>query len=171
MRALGTAALIAAAGCAAVAPGTPPRIEGRLSLQVAAHDGQAARGFNAGFELLGDARAGELRLSTPMGPQIARARWAPGEATLESADGIARHPDLDALAQQAFGESLPLQALPDWLRGRPWPGAPSRARDDGAPGFEQLGWSIALAQQSEGLIVAARAAAPALALRVRLLEP
>ena len=170
-RALGAAALLAVAGCAAVAPGAPPRVEGRMSLRVAAQDGLPARGFNAGFELVGDARAGELRLSTPLGPQIARARWAPGEATLETADGVARHPDLDALARHAFGESLPLQALPDWLRGRPWPGAPSRAGDDGTPGFEQLGWSIALAQQPEGLIVATRAAAPVLTLRVRLLEP
>ena len=158
------------AGCASVPPDAPAAIAGRLTLQVAAHQGEPARGFNAGFDLVGDARAGELRLSTPLGPQIARARWAPGEATIETADGVSRHADLDTLARHAFGEPVPLQALPDWLRGRPWPGAPNRARDDGEAGFEQLGWTIGLARQAEGFVVAARRAAPAATLRVRLLE-
>lgn len=158
------------AGCASVAPDAPAAIAGRLTLQVAAHQGEPARGFNASFDLVGDGRAGELRLSTPLGPQIARARWAPGEATIETADGVSRHADLDALARHAFGEPVPLQALPDWLRGRPWPGAPNRARDDGEAGFEQLGWTIGLARQAEGFVVAARRAAPAATLRVRLLE-
>ncbi|MCP5289586.1 MAG: outer membrane lipoprotein LolB [Burkholderiaceae bacterium] len=158
------------AGCASVAPDAPAAIAGRLTLQVAAHQGEPARGFNASFDLVGDGRAGELRLSTPLGPQIARARWAPGEATIETADGVSRHADLDTLARHAFGEPVPLQALPDWLRGRPWPGAPNRARDDGEAGFEQLGWTIGLARQAEGFVVAARRAAPAATLRVRLLE-
>lgn len=158
------------AGCASVPPDAPAAIAGRLTLQVAAHQGEPARGFNASFDLVGDGRAGELRLSTPLGPQIARARWAPGEATIETADGVSRHADLDALARHAFGEPVPLQALPDWLRGRPWPGAPNRARDDGEAGFEQLGWTIGLARQAEGFVVAARRAAPAATLRVRLLE-
>lgn len=158
------------AGCASVPPDAPAAIAGRLTLQVAAHQGEPARGFNASFDLVGDGRAGELRLSTPLGPQIARARWAPGEATIETADGVSRHADLDTLARHAFGEPVPLQALPDWLRGRPWPGAPNRARDDGEAGFEQLGWTIGLARQAEGFVVAARRAAPAATLRVRLLE-
>lgn len=158
------------AGCASVPPDAPAAIAGRLTLQVAAHQGEPARGFNASFDLVGDGRAGELRLSTPLGPQIARARWAPGEATIETADGVSRHADLDALARHAFGEPVPLQALPDWLRGRPWPGAPNRARDDGEAGFEQLGWTIGLARQAEGFVVAARRAAPPATLRVRLLE-
>ena len=158
------------AGCASVPPDAPAAIAGRLTLQVAAHQGEPARGFNASFDLVGDGRAGELRLSTPLGPQIARARWAPGEATIETADGVSRHADLDTLARHAFGEPVPLQALPDWLRGRPWPDAPSRARDDGEAGFEQLGWTIGLARQAEGFVVAARRAAPPATLRVRLLE-
>jgi len=158
------------AGCASVPPDAPAAIAGRLTLQVAAHQGEPARGFNASFDLVGDGRAGELRLSTPLGPQIARVRWAPGEATIETADGVSRHADLDTLARHAFGEPVPLQALPDWLRGRPWPGAPNRARDDGEAGFEQLGWTIGLARQAEGFVVAARRAAPPATLRVRLLE-
>lgn len=163
---LAAAALVAAvvSGCATLAP-PAAMVSGRLSLQVAAHDGQPPTGVNAAFDLVGDARAGELRLSAPLGPQIASARWAPGEATLRTTDGETRHADLDGLARHAFGEALPLQALPDWLRGRPWPGAPARPV---AGGFEQLGWTLDLTRWGEGFVAARRAAAPVVTLRVRV---
>lgn len=152
------------AGCASLTP-PPALVSGRLSLQVAAHDGRPPTGVNAAFDLVGDARAGELRLSAPFGPQIASARWAPEGATLRTSDGETRHGDLDALARHAFGEPLPLQALPDWLRGRAWPGAPSRPAPDG---FEQLGWTLDLSRFGEGFLVARREAAPTVTLRVRV---
>ena len=81
----------------------------------------------AEFELRGDARAGELQLTTPLGSTAGQARWRPGSAELITAEGTRHFADLDALAQDLFGETLPLTALIDWLRGRPWPGAPSAA--------------------------------------------
>ena len=42
-----------------------------------------------------------------------------------------------------FGEPLPLVALIDWLRGRPWAGAPNVKRDDG---FDQLAQAAPHAQ-------------------------
>ena len=39
----------------------------------------------------------------------------------------AAYADLDALAAAALGEGVPMLALFDWLRGRPWAGAPSAA--------------------------------------------
>ena len=65
----------------------------------------------------------------------------------------------------ALGESLPLAALPDWLAGRPWPGAP---HTPGEAGFVQLGWQVSLARRSEGWIEARRAAPPAVLVRVKL---
>lgn len=154
------------AGCA-----TPPPpatiVSGRLSVSVAAQAGQPARGMNASFDLRGDGEAGELRLSTLLGPQIAAARWSPGRASLVTADGEKLYPDLTSLAQDALGEALPLQALPDWLAGRPWAGAPSRRS---ATGFEQLGWTLDLAAWAEGFVVARRNDEPVVTLRVRL-EP
>ncbi len=167
-------ALVAAAlvsvlvtGCASLAPPAAV-VSGRLSLQVAAHDGQPPTGLNAAFDLVGDARAGELRLSAPLGPQIASARWSPGEATLRTTEGETRHADLDGLARHAFGETLPLQALPDWLRGQPWPGAPARPTGGG---FEQLGWTLDLTRWGEGFVAARRDAVPAVTLRVRVSSP
>lgn len=167
-RRAGAAMLMAAvAGCATV-PLTEPTISGRLSLQVAAHEGQPARGFNASFDLRGTAERGQLRLSTPLGPQMAAARWSPGEVVLVTGQGEQRFASLDALAQQALGEALPLQALPDWLQGRPWPGAASQPA---GTGFEQLGWALDLSRRAEGFIIATRAQAPAVSLRIRLEIP
>lgn len=154
-------------GCATLPSGVaePVLTSGRLVLKVQASADRQALGVNAAFELLGNAERGELRLSSPLGPQIASARWAPGLAELTTPDGRSRFNTLDELSQRALGEVLPLAALPDWLAGRPWPGAAHQA---GASGFEQLGWWVGLARFDEGWIDAERAAPPAVSLRVRL---
>lgn len=162
---LALAALLA--GCAAVPTGEPS-VSGRLSLQVAGTDGRPARGFNAAFDMRGTAEAGELRLSTPLGPQIAAARWAPGSVSLQTADGDTRFDNLQALSIELLGEALPLQALPDWLRARPWPGAGHTPQGDG---FVQLGWVLDLSRRGDGFLVATRSAPPAVTLRVRLEAP
>lgn len=156
---------------------TVPEVElplsGRMSLQVLA-SGEPARGWHAGFDLWGDARAGRLELSAPLGPRIASARWTPGEVLLDDGHGRRAYPSLQALAHDVFGQPLPLQALPDWLRGRPWPEA---AHASTAQGFTQLGWQIDTSQSSAGLVVAWRQAGdaaahtPAVTLRVRLADP
>ncbi len=166
-RALVLAALAAGlAGCA-----TPPVAElgavtsGRLALRVAAVGGRDALSVSAAFELQGSDRQGELRLISPLGTQMAAARWAPGEVTLQTAEGLQRFDTLDELSRQALGEALPLAALPDWLAGRPWPLAPHQAQADG---FAQAGWQVLLARRSEGLIEARRDAVPEALLRIRL---
>jgi outer membrane lipoprotein LolB len=126
---------------------------------------QASRQVNLSFDLRGSDAHGELRLSSVLGTQLASARWSPGEAVLQTAEGMRRFADLDALAREAFGETLPLRALPDWLAGRPWAGAASTA---GADGFEQLGWHIVVSRLAAGWIEARRDQRPAASLRVRL---
>ena len=155
-----------------VACATPPRraadISGRLAVRVEAHEGAPARSLSTQFELRGDAAAGDLQLTTPIGSVAAQARWRPGLAELVTADGSRSFASLDALAQDLIGESLPLAALIDWLRGRPWSEAPSVAREGG---FEQLGWRIDLSRLAEGWVLAARDRAPALSVRARLDRP
>jgi outer membrane lipoprotein LolB len=111
---------------------------------------------------------GELRLTTPLGTTAAQARWRPGSAELTTPEATRGFADLDALAEALLGEALPLAALIDWLRGRPWPGAPSAAS---AAGFEQLGWRIDLSRIAEGWVLAARERAPAVSVRARLEQP
>ena len=133
-------------------------------------ESEPARALSAAFELSGDARNGALLLTSPIGSTLAQARWTPDEAVLETPSTHARYPDLDTLAEQALGERVPLAALFDWLRGRPWSGATSEALPAGEPGFTQMGWRVGLARYPEGWVDARRDAAPAVTMRARL-EP
>jgi outer membrane lipoprotein LolB len=164
--------LLAAAflgACATPRPPLPagdaPWISGRISVRIEATAAQAAQGVSAAFELRGDGNSGELRLLSPLGSRLAAAHWAPGLAVLNSPRGEQRYGTLDDLSRQALGEALPLAALPDWLKGQPWPGAAHTASE---AGFEQLGWQVLLARRVEGLIEARRAAPPGVTVRVRL---
>jgi outer membrane lipoprotein LolB len=161
-------AALALVGCAAVPPAEPGTITGRLALQVDAFQDRPSQSLSGGFDLRGNADRGELRLSTPLGTTLAAAYWSPGEARLVTPQGERRFDDLDALSRDAFGESLPLRALPDWLNGRPWPGAAEPAQPlQPGPGFVQLGWTIDLARFEAGHLLASRAGPPAVRLRAQ----
>ena len=172
LRAAAVALLASAvAGCATRAPQAGDELlSGRLQVGVEATAAQPSRSLTAAFELRGDAERGELQLATPLGMVLASARWAPGSAALSTAGGgTTNYDDLDALARDALGEALPLRALPDWLRGRPWPGAPSQpTQPPRDPGFEQLGWSVSLARFAEGWVLAKRETTPAVTVRAKL---
>lgn len=166
------AALLLLTGCATTppgsAPGEAPWTSGRMSLRVDATEERAAQGFTAGFELQGSAAQGTLRLLSPLGSRLAEAQWAPGMALLRTPEGERRFDSLDALAEGALGERLPLAALPDWLVGRPWHGAPHR---DTPSGFVQAGWAVDRSALAEGRLVAQRESPPAVVLRIRLDGP
>lgn len=152
------------AACASVPP-PADALSGRLAVRVDGADGVAARNLSAAFDLRGDPSRGELGLSTPIGTMIARARWQPGDVRLETPDGERRFADLDGMAREVLGEAVPVAALFDWLRGRPWPGAPSSAT---GAGFEQLGWTVDLDGFADGRVEAVRRAPPAVTVRARL---
>lgn len=166
--ALALAAVAAALGGCATgvpAPGTADLIAGRLALQVDGLGQQPARSLGALFELRGDAALGAFALSTPLGTTLAQARWQPGDVELVTADGTYRFATLDAMTQRMLGEPLPLAALFDWLRARPWPGAASVAN---AVGFEQMGWAVDLSRHRDGAVLVRRSQPPAVTLRVQL---
>lgn len=157
-------AALALSACASRAP-DPSWTSGRLALRIDATAERPAQSVSAAFELQGDGRQGELKLLSPLGTQLAAARWAPGLALLATGEGERRFDSLDALSREALGEALPLAAWPDWLAGRPWREAAHITRDDG---FEQLGWVITTAALADGQLLARRTAAPGVTLRVRL---
>jgi len=183
--AVGRRPLLAAAACRVATTGlpawlllacaTPPDTDtatglvGRLTITVQATDTTPSRSVTADFDLRGSSVQGQLRLTGPLGATLAEVRWQPGLADLADAQGSRRYPSLDAMAAALFGEPVPLAALPDWLRGRPWPDAPSRAQ--GAAGFEQFDWHVGLARFADGLVEARRERAPAILLRARLERP
>ena len=147
-------------------------LSGRLAVRVDAAEGAPARSVSAAFELRGDAGNGRLDLSTPLGSVLAQARWAPGSVVLATPQGDTRFDDLDALTAAVLGDSLPVAALFDWLRGRPWPGAastPSMAPAE--PGFTQLGWVVSLARFDDAQVAARRERAPVVTVRAQLDRP
>ena len=172
------AALISAlllAACASLAPVSTDvgeALSGRLAVKVDGEAGAAPRSVSAAFELQGDAQRGRLNLSTPLGSVLAQARWAPGSVVLVTPQGERQFVDLDALTSEVLGESLPVAALFDWLRGRPWAGATSTTtRLPAEPGFEQLGWVVSLARFDEAWVVATRARPPVVTVRAKVDRP
>lgn len=172
LRATAALGLITAlAGCASL---QKPHAEGmqvltgRLSVRV---ESDPVRALSAAFELSGNAREGAMALTSPLGNTLAQARWKPNDVMLETPGSQQRYPDLDTMAERALGERVPLAALFDWLRGRPWSGASSEALSNGEAGFSQLGWRVGLARYTEGWVEARRDAPPAVTMRARLDGP
>lgn len=168
-RALAAAFAAACAGCASIPPPTAigPHWQGRLAVRVAEQGTRPAESFSTAFELNGSGEAGELILTTPIGTRAALARWSAQGAELHDGQGVRRYASLEALSSELLKQDIPLAALPDWLAGKPWPGAPALATQDG---FTQLGWAVDTSRRAEGALRAAREAPPAIALTVRL-EP
>lgn len=179
MTAARAAAVLAAVVLAACAL-PPPSVEspagetlsGRLAVQVPPEGGAEARAVTAAFELLGRPDAGQLNLTTPLGTMLGQARWSPSRVVLVTPQGQRDYANLDALTRELLGESLPVAALFDWLKGRPWPGAPSAPIEPPAErGFRQLGWTVSLASFDDGAIAARRQQPPLVTVRVRLDRP
>jgi outer membrane lipoprotein LolB len=158
---------LGACGLMPMQTGSTTTFSGRLVVQV---ESAPPRRVSAEFDLSGDAGQGRLELIGPMGVIAARAQWRPGQALLETPEGRQIFADSAALADAALGEAVPVFALFDWLRGRPWPAAESTALADSGKGFEQLGWRIDLGQFDQGRVVAVRNSPPIVTLRV-FLEP
>jgi len=170
---LAGAVAAALSACTTFKPPSPPgdTLSGRLAVKVDAEGGQPARSVSAGFELSGSSAAGRLNLTSPLGTVVARADWTPDDVRLVTSDGEVRYGDLDTLTREMLGESLPVAALFDWLRGRPWPGAPSEPTTPPTEiGFDQLGWSVRLGRLGEGWVTAQRARPPKVTVRAQV-EP
>lgn len=173
-RALGLLASVSLlAGCALVSTSgerlSGDLIVGRLSVRVEATETTAARALNAAFELEGDARIGKLNLATPLGTTLAQVSWSPQQALLVTPQEQTPYADLDGLTEKLLGESVPVAALFDWLRGRPWPAAPSEALSTAAgAGFRQLGWDVDLTGFADALVLARRERVPVVTVRAKL---
>jgi outer membrane lipoprotein LolB len=114
-------------------------VAGRLSLVSGAPDAQKA--LYGGFRLeLRGADSGEFEVFSPLGQMLARARWSPGQASLNDGRQTHTYASFDAMTRAALGVALPQAALQDWVRGKPTSSLPAQQLADGA--FEQLGWQV-----------------------------
>jgi outer membrane lipoprotein LolB len=168
--AFATLALAACTTLPSAAPAGADTLSGRLALRVEASGDASSKAFSAAFDLRGDPSVGTLALSTPLGSTLAEARWSPAEVVLATPQGTRRFANLDELTRDALGESVPIEAWFDWLRGRPWPGAPSEPAPELRQGFAQLGWRVDLGSfAADGMLNATRTAPPpTVTVRIRL---
>jgi outer membrane lipoprotein LolB len=149
-------ATISIAGCAyskraEVEKDTQENWQGRLSVRVETSPVQT---LSAAFELRGDAQQGELTLTSPLGTMVAQARWAPGSVQWHTANDTRIFSNLDAMAVELTGTSLPMAALFDWLHGIP---------------SQSSGWEPDLKEFDQGRISARRIQpAPLASIRVVL---
>ena len=98
------------------APQTSPSLwQGRLSVRVQSDPPQA---WAADFELSGTAQSGRLKLSGPLGIQLAYLTWSPLGAQLSARGETRSYASLDELASQMSEHALPVEALFGWLNGR-----------------------------------------------------
>jgi outer membrane lipoprotein LolB len=135
-------ALVAA--CATVPEQTPTGTVFELAGRVAVRSGtDAAAGtivwrHGVAFD--------DLMVRSPLGQGIAEITRRGDRYTLTTADAKQFSAiDPEALTEQALGWRLPLAGLPDWVRGRPYPDAPSETRsgsDARIREIRQLGWTI-----------------------------
>jgi len=151
-RALALAALLGAllSACASLAPPSGERLyDGRFSLT--ADDGTRSDTSTGRFVLAVRGDGMTLDLSSPLGTTVARIDDSRGTARLivpGRADDAAVDAGLDALTQRVLGWRLPVAGLPDWIRGLPAAGRPSRFLDDARrDAFEQDDWSIRVVER------------------------
>ncbi|MDO5086505.1 MAG: lipoprotein insertase outer membrane protein LolB [Comamonadaceae bacterium] len=141
LTALAACAPLPSAKAPAQAEAQPTRTfwQGRLALQVASEPPQS---YAAGFTLNGDARAGALSFTSPLGNTLAVLHWQPGQAWLEQGGQTQFYESLEQLSAQATGAAaLPLEALLGWLRGQP---------------HEAPGWQADLGRVAQGRLTARR---------------
>jgi outer membrane lipoprotein LolB len=111
---------------------------GRIGLLVQSDPPQH---LQASFELQGTPISGELTLLSPIGSTLARLSWNPQQAMLERGAERWSGANVSQLAQQLAQTPLPVEALFDWIAGRPVPHA---------------GWEADLGALDQGRIVARR---------------
>jgi outer membrane lipoprotein LolB len=111
---------------------------GRLGLQVQSDPPQ---NLQAAFELQGDPQSGDLTLLNPVGGIMARLSWNPQQATWVRGDERRTQPSMEQLTQQLVQTPLPVQALFDWIEGRPQ---------------SHAGWEADLSARAQGRITARR---------------
>ncbi len=141
------------------------RNAGHLSLKLQAFEGKGAEGGSFHFDLQGNATAGVLDISTPLGTMVASVRWSPENASLLTPDGQQVYASIEALLTQALGEPLPISTIMQWLKGQPDPSLPSTWVDTSLANaastlFDQAGWRVDIAELPSGVLHASRASQP-----------
>lgn len=126
---------------------------GRISLRTIDTLSPTAQSFSATFTLHGSAQQGELSLDTPLGTTLAHVSWTQSGAQLTQGNQSNVYSSLDELTSALMGTLIPMEALFDWLDGRP----------TSAPG-----WTPDLSERGRGRFTA-RQSGPAGTIELRVI--
>lgn len=153
-------ALVVLGACAGVprtGPGALPaaaqlesfHLKGRITLQV------EKERFPGSVRWAHAPQRDELWFYSPVGSAVAHLVQDESGALLVNAKGEEhRASDLRSLADAVLGWDLPLEGLPYWVRGLPWPGAPVDDAERDEQGrltrLEQAGWQVTYMAWSAG---------------------
>lgn len=174
LRLFGQSLLLLCAGCSSM-PGVDLTVvdegfalTGRFAIR------HAQEGGSGRIEWRHTASTDDLLVSTPIGQGLARVTRRDGVYEITTREQQAQRAiDPQALTEKMLGWRLPLEGLPDWVRGRPAPDLPARVERD-AQGrlawIEQQGWRIDYQQYRDAMAdtVQGSSVAPAAALPLRL---
>jgi outer membrane lipoprotein LolB len=176
MRLFGQSLLLLCAGCSSM-PGVDLTVvdegfalTGRFAIR------HAQEGGSGRIEWRHTANTDDLLVSSPIGQGLARVTRRDGVYEITTREQqVRRAVDAQALTEKMLGWRLPLEGLPDWVRGRPSPDLPARVERDvqgRVAWIEQQGWRIEYQQYRDALpadAVQNFSAAPApLPLRIQL---
>lgn len=161
------AAVLSLSGCAALQPQTDQasdpdthrqhldnvreirefHLQGRIGVQT------EGRGFSGSTRWQHQIASDSIALFSPMGGQVANIDADASGVVLVDDDGKSyRAQDAETLTEKTLGWRLPMKGLPDWVLGRPAPGAVEDSHWDQAGRLTRLkqhGWDISYAQYQE----------------------
>lgn len=113
--------------------------------------------FSASFDWIQTGDAFDIELWGPLGQGRVRLRGDGTRLTVTDAKGATTSGiSAEPFMASALGWSVPISALPYWVRGRYGPGgtvaAQHRAADGNLARFEQLGWTVEVSRWGESVL-------------------
>ena len=159
------------AGCATVRPPVPVDADFRLRGKIAVRDADAA--FSASFDWVQTGSVFDVELWGPLGQGRVRLQGDDTRLTVTDSRGAeTSEVGIQSFMASRLGWSVPLSALPHWVRGRYDPAGSvvdeRRAPDGALTSFEQFGWTVEVSGWTNsalgalpGKVVAARTGAQA----------
>lgn len=144
-----------AVGCTVIPREPDPGVDFRLRGKIAVRGVSDA--FSASFDWVQTGERFEVELWGPLGQGRVRLRGDGASLTITDARGAtAVGVSAEPFMSDTLGWSVPISALPHWVRGRYHPDnqvvGEWRAADGSLEGFEQFGWTVELSRWGESAV-------------------
>ena len=143
------------AGCMVARPDVVTSVDFRVRGKIAVRG--AGDAFSASFDWMQRGEAFDIDLWGPLGQGRVHLHGDGTRLTVTDARGATTSGmGAERLMASALGWSVPISALPYWVRGRHDPGnavaGETRAADGTVAGFQQLGWAVEVSRWRESAL-------------------